>query len=79
MIQKAKELLKYNFIPISCNIKKIPIKKNWNNVTKDDCLQHIKDNYNIGILTGKISNIIIFDIDVKDNGLNAWNELLKTY
>ncbi len=31
-------------IPISCNIKKIPIKKNWNHITKEECLKHIDDN-----------------------------------
>lgn len=76
MINKAKELLKYNFVSISCNIKKIPIKKNWNNITIDDCIKYINNNNNIGILTGKISNIIVLDIDVKDNGLKSWNELI---
>lgn len=34
---------------------------------------------NYGILTGKINNIIVVDIDIKDNGLTKWNELINKH
>ena len=34
---------------------------------------------NIGLPTGTINNIIVLDIDVKDNGLSEWNNYLKTH
>jgi hypothetical protein len=65
----------YNLIsiPILTNSKK-PIIKEWQNSTKTIHPQYI--NENIGILTGKVNNITVIDIDVKDNGLVFWKQLL---
>ncbi len=77
MIKAANKILSYNYIPISCNNKKIPLEKQWPTINKNNCLEKIRDNSNIGILTGKISNITVIDIDIKDNGLETWNKLLE--
>jgi hypothetical protein len=34
---------------------------------------------NIGILTGKINNITVLDIDIKDDGMKYWNKLMKEH
>ncbi len=79
MIDTAKELLAFDMVPISCNNKKIPVRKQWSKITKDNALGKIVDNVNLGVLTGKVSNITVIDIDVKDNGLSTWNKLIKQY
>ena len=35
--------------------------------------------YNVGIPTGKINNIIVLDVDKKDNGINEFNNYIKQY
>lgn len=63
-------------IPILANDKK-PFIKGWNK-TKETI--HPTDiNQNTGILTGKINNLTVLDIDVKDNGLKYWKEISKEY
>jgi hypothetical protein len=46
-----------------------------------DKSNHIFDNQeknkNYGILTGKVNNILVLDIDVKDNGLEEWQKYIK--
>lgn len=34
---------------------------------------------NIGLLTGKINNLTILDIDIKDEGMKYWNKIKKEY
>ena len=53
---------------------KIP-KCKWGNITKSVPIQ----GDNVGLNTGQKSNITVVDIDVKDNGLNKWNELIDKY
>ena len=36
-------------------------------------------NGNIGVATGPDSNIVLIDIDVKDGGIHAWQDLAKRY
>ena len=47
----------------------------FNNYLTDFKPVDITKNY--GILTGKINNIIVVDIDIKDDGLSKWNELIN--
>lgn len=35
--------------------------------------------YNVGIPTGKINNIIVLDVDKKDDGINEFNNYIKQY
>ena len=73
-------LLIYTFEPLS-KIKlaknaKTPIEK-WS-----DKAHHYKtvdcSKYNVGILTGAINNIIVVDVDVKDDGLKTWDDYIAT-
>ncbi len=32
---------------------------------------------NVSILTGEPSNVVVFDVDVKDDGINKWNRLVE--
>jgi hypothetical protein len=34
-------------------------------------------NTNYGIITGKLNNLLVLDIDMKDDGLKEWNEYIK--
>lgn len=66
---------KKRFIYIPLN-GKVPYIKNWNKVSKSI---DIPEGKNVGILTGKPSNITVVDIDFKDNGMKTWTALSKLY
>lgn len=59
-------------IPI---IGKRPFLKNWTDIKQTVHPSYI--NQNVGIITGKTSGITVIDIDVKDNGVEFWKELIK--
>ena len=63
-------------IPILSN-QKIPAIK-WLGIDKTDEKSFNKYN-NYAVITGKLSNITVVDIDVKDNGLSSYNDLIKKY
>ncbi len=57
----------FDLVPIVAN-GKIPAEKEWtqkNHVEVDEWMRWIKDGLNIGVKTGKISNVTIVDIDIK--------------
>ena len=37
------------------------------------------ENNNIALITGKLNNICVLDIDVQDDGLSQWNNYLKNH
>lgn len=65
----------FNFttIPLIPN-KKIPYLKGWQNITKS---KKLRDDDNIGVLTGKKSNIIVVDID--KGGLDIWRKWIRQH
>ena len=65
--------MNFNYIPLHASTK-IPLHKNWANKYQTD-----KPCGNYGVLTGKINNIIIVDIDKKDDGLTKWEELIEIH
>lgn len=64
------------FVTIPLN-KKIPYIKEWQKITESKEIKN-KDE-NIGVLTGKVSNITIIDIDIQDDGMKMWNKLISIY
>jgi hypothetical protein len=73
-----KNILVNNFEKIKLkNNTKEPHQNGWRTNTKT----HYKDIdlniYNAGILCGPINNIIVLDVDVKDGGLDAYNQFIK--
>ena len=79
MIKTAKKLLDNGLVTISCNSNKIPCIKKWTQIDNNSCIENIKPDRNLGILTGKISNITVIDIDIKDNGKDTWDELINKH
>ncbi len=63
---------KFNYISIPMVDKRVLI-PNWQNKKETVIPNYLTPN--IGILTGKNSNLLVLDIDVKDNGIQLWNEL----
>lgn len=63
-------------IAIKPNLKESAVK--WSNPNT-----HLKSidtkYYNVGLLTGKINNIIVVDVDVKDNGIEEMKEYIALY
>ncbi len=64
---------------------KSPVGKEWQKITIDTALDRIVDSYcnpqkrtksNLGILTGRPSNIFVIDVDIKDNGMEGWQKLI---
>jgi hypothetical protein len=69
-----KELIKVELI----KGEKVPAVKKWNNI--DYCKTVIDEKkYDTGILTGKKNNLLVVDIDVKDNGVEEWKKYIKQY
>jgi bifunctional DNA primase/polymerase-like protein len=66
----------FNLISIP-TIGKRPIIKDWPNKIKTIPPSDIS--YNTALLTGKINDIIVVDIDIKDDGLKLWDELVKEH
>src|SRR5690348_13010891 len=66
-----KKVAKFPLLPNS----KLPACK-WTNNNN-----HVFDksvaNQNYGLITGKLNNLLVLDIDVKDNGLEEWNKYTK--
>lgn len=79
MFEEAVKLLKLNLVPISCNQNKIPCQKEWTKISKKTCIDKLINKQNIGILTGKTSDITVIDIDIKDDGLKIWKKLIKKH
>ena len=79
MDSHVNKLIELGYVPISCNTKKIPICKEWTTITIDNCIDKIKKNCNIGLLTGNKSGITVVDIDVKDKGLSTWQQLIELH
>jgi hypothetical protein len=69
-------LYKFITIPITTNDKK-PFIKGWNLTKKTIHPTYIDQN--IGILTGKVNNITVLDIDEKLDGIQYWKEISKQY
>ena len=67
---------KFNYISIPMVGKKVLI-PNWQNKKETVVPHYISPN--IGILTGKKNNLLVLDIDVKDNGMKLWNNISKNY
>ena len=65
---------------------KIRLKKNdkepagpWKNYPENRFLEIDKEDYNIGILTGEINNIIVLDVDIKDGGMADYQTYVDQY
>lgn len=64
---------------------KKPILKGWQNYRLEDsrnvtveALQKGRAD-NFGILTGKMSGIVVVDIDIRENGISNWLEMIQGY
>lgn len=62
--------------------KKSPIEYNWQETKKEDAIKKLKYEskkkmINLGILTGKSSNIFVVDVDVDDKGVETWKKLTE--
>lgn len=56
---------------------KAPIIRNWPNAK--ETVPPSTSDLNTGILTGKINDITVLDIDVQDNGLALWKQISSKY
>ena len=71
-----KKMNKFVYIPINANSK--IAKNSWKHVKKtNESAFSVGDNR--AIITGQISDIIVVDIDVKDNGVETWFELTQKH
>jgi len=88
MFQAINDFVLEGYVPISVNIKydqavkkysKKPCVKGWENITLNTYKRHLKNDKDIGILTGHEYNLLVIDIDVGDDGLSTWNKWLDEY
>ena len=66
----------FNYISIPMINKKVLI-PNWQNKKETVIPYYISPN--IGLLTGKKNNLLVLDIDIKDNGMKLWNYISKKH
>jgi hypothetical protein len=66
----------FGFVTIPM-VEKRPFLPRWNKITKT--VHPGYTGFDIGILTGKVNDIVVLDIDEKDNGVKHWKEISKFY
>lgn len=71
---KFNDLLKLKIIPN----RKDPAEKGWRNIQNLYKEFSYNDN-NVGIVTGSINNILVLDIDSKDNGIEEFNKYIEQF
>jgi hypothetical protein len=81
IINKKKEKLlpwqyynQFNYISIPM-VGKRPLIPQWQKKTETVVPHYLGSN--IGLLTGKINNLTVLDIDIKDNGMKYWDIIIK--
>ena len=57
---------------------KVPIVTGWPNQERDVLFSKIRDDSNIGVVTGEKAGIVVFDVDVKDGGVSFLEWKLRT-
>jgi len=76
MLKYSKELNeKYGLTLVSEKDKNAPI-ISWSSLNKNNCMEHIKDDLNLAVICGSVSNLVCIDIDNKDNNINNWFKIL---
>jgi hypothetical protein len=71
MIEKTTDMWK---IPLFKNSKR-PVLKQWQK--PEQHTKTISDNYDTAIITGKRNNLIVFDVDIKDDGMDEYLKYAK--
>jgi hypothetical protein len=77
----ATQYLAIGFVPIPLEGKK-PLPLAWQTINKDTALKTLEQfpgANNLGILTGTPSQIVVLDIDVRENGLETWRKLITEH
>lgn len=72
----------FNMIPVAVGKDKHPPLPGWQKFTRENALRYIetdrvKNPIGLGVLTGAPSGIIVVDIDIKDNGMINWRNLVE--
>jgi hypothetical protein len=76
------EAVSFGFVPIPLIEGKRPGVSGWQKTTIDTCNENFENlgwDRNVGVITGASSGIFVLDIDVQDNGMECWAELVTEY
>jgi hypothetical protein len=79
LLQLAERYITWGFVPIPIR-GKVPLLPGWDKTTMINAMDNIKNCINannVGIVCGKSSNIVVVDIDTRENGVEQWHEAIK--
>jgi hypothetical protein len=78
LLKLAEQYIKWGFVPIPIR-GKVPLLPGWDRTKIGEALNNIKqcvNANNVGIVCGAASNIVVVDVDTREDGIAQWHKMI---